>query len=148
MLSKALSQIHFHFLVSSVGLRERTTLKKFIASILRREGKRLDQINYIFCDDAYLLKLNQEYLNHDTLTDIITFEYSGKGDPVLSDIYISVERVRANAVQFKTSFKAELHRVLFHGVLHLCGYKDKTTEQSSLMRKKEQHYLDAYFKRK
>ena len=148
MPSKASDKIHFHYLVSSVGLRKRTTLKEFIVSILKREGKRPDQINYIFCDDAYLLKLNQEYLNHDTLTDIITFEYSGKSDPVLSDIYISIERVSANAVQFKTSFKAELHRVMFHGVLHLCGYKDKTPEQSAVMRNKEQQYLDSYFKLK
>lgn len=145
MSFKAVDQIHFHFLISPVTLRERARLKRYIAGILKKEGKALETVNYIFCDDAYLLKLNQQYLNHDTLTDIITFEYSAKGAPVLSDIYISVDRVRENARQFNTTLRSELHRVIFHGILHLCGYKDKTEKDSAVMRRMEQHCLESYF---
>lgn len=102
----------------------------------KQEGFTIGDINYIFCDDEYLLKINLEYLNHDTLTDIITFDYVENG--VLSgDIYISIERVRENAVIFSVPFEQELLRVLAHGVLHLCGYKDKTNKDSVLMRQKE-----------
>jgi rRNA maturation RNase YbeY len=110
-----------------------------------KEGKQVDTINFIFCTDQYLLGLNKKHLNHDTLTDIITFEYNPPGQALLSDIYISVERVKENALVFKTSFSRELHRVIFHGVLHLCGYKDKKPEESKLMRLKEEEYLKKWF---
>ncbi len=97
-------------------------------------------INYIFCSDEYLLKLNQQYLDHDTYTDIITFDY-GTGKVLSGDIFISIERVRENAHKFKKTFENELHRVIIHGILHLCGLKDKTDKESNEMRKQEDHYL-------
>ena len=100
-------------------------------------------INYIFCDDEYLLKINIEYLNHDTLTDIITFDYVENG--VLNgDIYISIERVMENAGIFSVSYEQELHRVLAHGVLHLCGYKDKTESDAAFMRRKEDFAIQLF----
>jgi rRNA maturation RNase YbeY len=123
----------------------RTELKNFLLSLFKKEGKKVEAINYIFCTDEYLLELNITHLNHNTYTDIITFELSPQDQPVLSDIYISVERVKENAQLFKTTFQRELHRVVFHGALHLCGYKDKYKEQAQLMRTMEEHYLDAYF---
>lgn len=137
--------IHFHFLTKGFTLKNRTALKRFILELFRREGKEADTINYIFCDDAYLLQINKEYLDHDTYTDIVTFELSEKGEDLLSDIYISVERVRANAETFGTSFTHELHRVIFHGALHLSGYKDKKKEEAQQMRAKEEEYLRRYF---
>ena len=137
--------IQFHYLTQGFSLKHRTALKAFILDLFEREGKEVDTLNYIFCDDEYLLGINQQYLNHDTYTDIVTFELSGKGEPVISDIYISVERVRANAGTFGTSFTHELHRVIFHGALHLSGYKDKSKEQAKLMRSKEEEYLNRYF---
>ena len=134
-------QIYFHYLVDAFHFRERTDLKQFIKGLLTREGKQIDTINYIFCTDEYLLTLNKKHLDHNTLTDIITFEYNPPEEPVLSDIYISVERVKENASLFKVSFIRELHRVIFHGALHLSGFKDKTSEQAQLMRKKEEEYL-------
>lgn len=117
----------------------------FLKRLCMKEGKQVDTINFIFCTDQYLLELNKKHLNHDTLTDIITFEYNPPGQALLSDIYISIERVRENALVFKTSFSRELHRVIFHGVLHLCGYKDKKPEESKLMRFKEEEYLQKWF---
>ena len=137
--------IQFHYLTQGFSLKQRTTLKAFILDLFEREGKEVDTLNYIFCDDEYLLGINQQYLNHDTYTDIVTFELSGKGEPVVSDIYISVERVRANAGTFGTSFTHELHRVIFHGALHLCGFKDKTQTQVKEMRRAEEDCLTNYF---
>jgi len=107
---------------------------------LQSEGKEAGNINYIFCDDEYLHKINVEYLQHDTLTDIITFDYT-EGKVLHSDIYISVDRVKENAEIFKVPFQRELLRVLAHGLLHLCGYKDKTPKDSALMRQKEEEMM-------
>ena len=109
---------------------------KWLINITSEEGKTLTTINYIFCSDNHLHKLNKEYLHHDTLTDIITFPY-GKGDIVEGDIFISIERVRENAKEYKVLLEEEVIRVMAHGVLHMCGYKDKTMEDQSLMRQKE-----------
>ena len=97
-------------------------------------------VNCIFCDDRYLHKLNVEFLKHDTYTDIITFDYS-VGNELIGDVYISVERVKENAVTFNVTFENELKRVLIHGLLHLCGYKDKTVQEAEKMRAKENKYL-------
>ena len=132
------------FFQTAVSLRERTRLKKFIVQIFKAEGMALDSLNYIFCTDEELLAINRDYLQHDYYTDIITFELSGKGEPVLGEIYISVDRVRDNASSIGTSFRAELHRVIFHGVLHLCGYKDKSPADEKKMRAREDHYLQKY----
>ncbi|MDO4728184.1 MAG: rRNA maturation RNase YbeY [Bacteroidota bacterium] len=108
----------------------------WIEKIIVSESKELGEINYIFCDDEYLHKINIEYLDHDTLTDIITFDYT-QDDIISGDILISTERVMDNANDFKVSFEEELLRVMSHGILHLCGYKDKTEDESNLMRQKE-----------
>jgi rRNA maturation RNase YbeY len=112
----------------------------WMESTAKKESKHIGALNYIFCDDEYLHKINVEFLDHDTLTDIITFDYC-VGNELISDVYISVERVRENAKEFSDSFEDELSRVLIHGLLHLCGYKDKTDEESALMRQKENYYL-------
>ncbi|MBU2938030.1 rRNA maturation RNase YbeY [Lacinutrix sp. C3R15] len=118
-----------------------TTLATWISNVIVSEGCKEDEINYVFCDDAYLHKLNVEFLNHDTLTDIISFDYS-VGKIIQGDIFISTERVTDNAKDFKVSFAEELHRVIVHGVLHYCGYKDKTEEDAKVMRSKENFYLE------
>ena len=115
-------------------------LSNWIIAVIEAEGFKYEDINYIFCDDDYLHKINIEFLNHDTLTDIISFDYS-VGKILQGDIYISVERVKDNAIDFNELFENELHRVMVHGVLHYCGYKDKTTDEATVMRSKENHYL-------
>ena len=141
-----MKKISFHYQDISFPFSNREKLKGFLLNLLKKEGRQVDHINYIFCTDAFLLTLNQEYLAHQTLTDIITFELSAPGAAVLSDIYISVERVRENAVLFNTPFYRELHRVIFHGALHLCGYMDKSTTDIARMRAAEETNLNRYFK--
>ena len=133
------SQIEFHAEGEFV-LENPSQIKEWFEATAKAEGKHIGALNYIFCDDEYLIKINVEFLNHDTYTDIITFDYC-VGDELISDIYISTERVAENAKEYKESFENELHRVLIHGLLHLCGYKDKTEEEASLMREKENYYL-------
>ncbi|MFM6944392.1 MAG: rRNA maturation RNase YbeY [Bacteroidota bacterium] len=129
-------------------LKNKIRLKHFLASIVQdfRKNHRIDTINYIFCSDEYLLTINQEYLQHDTYTDIITFDLSNNETEIVSDIYISIDRVKENAQKFNSSMEQELHRVLFHGILHLCGLKDKSKQDAALMRAKEEYYLNTYFK--
>ena len=117
------------------------TIAKWITNTIADEGFKLEEINYVFCDDEYLHKLNVEFLDHDTLTDVISFDYT-VGKLIQGDIFISVERVRENALEFNTAFENELNRVMVHGVLHYCGYKDKTELDKQLMRSKEDHYLN------
>ena len=137
--------IQFNFL-ESVSLANRTRLKRFIASLFKKEKAVLGELQYIFCSDEYLLEINRQFLHHDFYTDIITFDLSEKGQPINAEIYISVDRVRENARQFGASLGRELHRVIFHGALHLCGYGDKTRQQQQEMRKMEEKYLIAYLK--
>jgi probable rRNA maturation factor len=132
--------IQFNFL-EPIDLRDRTRLKRFLTSLFKKESKQLDELQYIFCSDDYLLDINRQYLNHDYYTDIITFDLSEKGQSINAEIYISVDRVRENAREFGSSLKQELHRVIFHGALHLCGYKDKNGAQAKEMRKMEEKYL-------
>lgn len=136
--------IRFHYLVKDFYFPNRNQLKQFLTEQITEEGKNIDAINYIFCDDDYLLTLNQGYLNHDTLTDIITFELSPAKTPLLADIYISFERVKENAKELNRSIYDELLTVIFHGALHLCGYKDKSKKDAALMRQKEMEYLELY----
>ncbi|QHN65192.1 rRNA maturation RNase YbeY [Bergeyella cardium] len=119
-------------------------LSEWIEVLISQEGKKLGEISYIFCDDTYLLKVNQDYLNHDYYTDIITFDYV-KGNTVSGDIFISLERVSDNAAGLSTPFEHELIRVLAHGILHLCGYKDKSDEDQKTMRSKEDFYIKTYY---
>lgn len=108
---------------------------------MKEEGAEVERVDYIFCVDAYLIELNRAYLNHDTFTDILTFTLSPAGEAITSEIYISVERVRENAGKYGVSFETELHRVMIHGLLHLCGYEDGTPKQKKQMRSKEDYYL-------
>ncbi|HMR15139.1 MAG TPA: rRNA maturation RNase YbeY [Mariniflexile sp.] len=125
---------------TNFSLPDESRLSNWIINVISEEGCILDEINYIFCDDAFLLKLNVEYLNHDTLTDIISFDNS-IGKIIQGDIFISIERVADNAKDFNVSLQEELHRVMVHGVLHFCGYKDKSESESMLMRQKENYYI-------
>ena len=115
----------------------------WISTVITSEGKSEGEINYIFCEDDYLLDLNQKHLNHDTLTDIISFDYS-LGNEIHGDIYISIERVRENAEDFNVTFAEELKRVMIHGILHYCGYKDKSEFDEKLMRTKENEKIELF----
>lgn len=123
-------------------LKNKKILRTWIEQTLLAENRILKEINFIFCNDQYLLKINQDYLQHDTYTDIITFDNSETEKEVVSDIFISVERVAENASSYQISFLQELHRVMIHGVLHLAGYKDKSVKEKGTMRGKENFYLD------
>ena len=144
MALKTEKRIQFHSMTNKVLLSHRTLLKKFIYILIKSEKHTVEHINYIFCNDEYLLGLNQHYLNRNTLTDIITFQLSPPDEPILADIYISVERIRANAKEYSSSVSQELLRVIFHGALHLCGYKDKSRQDIKQMRFKENLYLSNY----
>ena len=117
-------------------VEDETSLKNWIIAVASEQEFEVGEINYIFCDDAYLHKLNVEFLDHDTLTDIISFDNS-LGKLLNGDIFISVERVKDNAADFKVSFQDELHRVMIHGVLHYMGYKDKSSDEKTMMRNQE-----------
>ena len=121
---------------TSFTLKNQNKLVKWIGDVVSSEGFQVAEINYIFCDDSYLNKINQEFLNHDTFTDIISFDYT-LGKEVGGDIFISIERVLENAEEFNEVFENELHRVMIHGILHFMGYKDKTKKEKTLMRTKE-----------
>lgn len=113
-------------------------------SVFANENIEFKYVSYIFCRDAFLLNLNKKYLHHNTFTDIITFTFSGELKPISAEIYISVERVRENSISLKVDYQEELLRVMIHGILHLCGFSDHTTEEKMLMRQKENFYLSKY----
>ena len=121
---------------TSFTLKNQKKLVKWISDVISSEDFEVAEINYIFCDDVYLHKINQEFLNHDTFTDIISFDYT-LGKEVGGDIFISIERVLENAEKFDEVFENELHRVMIHGILHFMGYKDKTKKEKTLMRTRE-----------
>jgi probable rRNA maturation factor len=135
----------FFFLEQNISLTRRGTLKEFIENLFVKEKKKLIELTYIFCSDEYLLQINRTHLKHNYYTDIITFDLSESPKATIGEIYISIERVRENAVKLGVSIKEELHRVIFHGALHLCGYKDKTKSDEIKMRQAEERYLSAYF---
>jgi probable rRNA maturation factor len=139
------SRIRFFCVDVTPGLTNRNQLKGFIAGIFKKEKKQFSTLNYIFCSDEYLLRVNQQYLKHDFYTDIITFDLSETSNSITGEIYISTERVRDNAKQFNSTLRQELHRVIFHGALHLCGYQDKKPDQQKQMRLAEERCLKAYF---
>lgn len=115
--------------------------RTWIESVIKNEGQAAGIIQFIFCTDNRLLKINQDYLNHNTLTDIITFNYNDEYDGVSGDIFISIDRVRENAEKYKEDFANELHRVIIHGILHLLGYDDQDNRSRTVMRQKENYYL-------
>jgi probable rRNA maturation factor len=135
--------IQFHFL-QRITLGNRGQLKLFLGALFRKEKKKLADLQYVFCSDDRLLEINRQFLQHDFYTDIITFPLSDPHQAISGEIYISVDRVRENALAFQSSLKTELHRVIFHGALHLCGYKDKTPRDQAIMRKREELYLRLY----
>jgi probable rRNA maturation factor len=137
------SKVCFFFQNTKIHLANRSYLKKFILYIFKKERKETESINLIFCSDKALLKINQEYLKHNYYTDIITFDLS-ENDKIRAEIYISTDRVKENAKNIGISFKSELQRVIFHGVLHLCGYNDKTKAEINKIRAKEDYYLNKY----
>ena len=124
-------------------LGDETLFSNWIAKIIESENRLEGEINYIFCDDDYLHKINLQYLNHDTLTDIISFDYS-EGNFLQGDIFISIERVQDNATDFNISLLEELKRVMAHGILHYCGYKDKSAEEEKIMRQKEEEKMKMF----
>ncbi|NNK39210.1 MAG: rRNA maturation RNase YbeY [Winogradskyella sp.] len=130
--------------VTDFSLDNEEQLVNWLASVIKNEDYKEGEINVILCNDEYLLKLNQQFLDHDTYTDIISFDYR-VGKELHGDIYISIDRVEENAKTYEVEFSHELSRVMVHGVLHFCGYKDKSSKDQEVMRAKENHYLDLLF---
>ena len=124
-------------------LGEESRFEGWLKHVIETEGKKTGEISFIFCDDEYLLRINQDYLDHDTYTDIISFDNS-LGNILNGDIFISTERVSENADDFGVSFAEELKRVMAHGILHFCGYKDKTAKEKDLMRAKEEEKMEMF----
>lgn len=126
-------------------LKEKLNRKRWLKNIATKAGFKIKELNYVFCSDEYLYQINLEYLNHETYTDIITFDNSEKEFDLSGDIFISIERINENAKTHNQEIEIELSRVLAHGLLHLMGYKDKTKEESTLMRQKEEESINLYF---
>ena len=131
--------ISFHS-ESSFEIPNADAAASWLSAIIEQEQFNEGEVSIVFCDDEFLHKLNVEFLNHDTLTDVISFDYS-VGKEIHGEIFISIERVRENAKEFNQSFDSELYRVMAHGILHYCGYKDKSPSDASVMRSKEEFYL-------
>jgi probable rRNA maturation factor len=128
------------------GFVSKKELKRFVKELVAHEGKQLKELSLVFTDDEYLLEVNKQYLNHDYFTDVITFDYSDFPN-VSGDVMISLDRVKDNAQSMNLDFETELYRVVFHGALHLCGYKDKEKEDAALMRSKEDFYIQMFVSR-
>lgn len=142
-----MSNIHFFFPNPVSVLRERSRLKEFLVATAKKRKRPIESLNIIFCSDEYLLDINRAYLQHDYYTDIITFDLASSSQaPILAELYISTERVSDNAQQLGLPYYKELHRVIFHGLLHLLGYKDKSRKDQLLMRDMEEALLRQYFK--
>ena len=129
--------------IKRISSNNKNALKRLIIELFISEGKILNKLGYIFCSDSYLLRINQEFLHHDFFTDIISFDLS-EGESVTGEIYISVDRVKENATNHSVSFRSELARVILHGALHLCDYKDKKKSEITIMRSKEDYYLHLF----
>ena len=136
----------FHEQEIKSGLKDKRKLSSFLDALVNKHLDKVKKItlNYIFCTDVFLLEMNQQYLNHNTLTDIITFDLGESESELIGEIYISVERVKENAIKFETTYPDELHRVIFHGALHLCGFKDKKEADQKIMRQMENSCLKDY----
>ncbi|EDM36343.1 hypothetical protein PBAL39_11582 [Pedobacter sp. BAL39] len=133
--------IHFFTEETTYTLKKKTIIKDWIKATISNEGHELQELNFILCSDEYLLRINQEYLNHDTYTDVITFDHSEALKMIAGDIFISIERIQENAKNFGHTTQQELCRVMIHGTLHLLGYKDKGKAAKTLMTQKEDQYL-------
>ncbi len=139
-----MSKINFHIHDVKITLLKRQFLKKFLTDLFRQENKQLGEIDYVFCSDAYLLALNQQFLKHNYYTDILTFNLAQLNEPVIGEIYISIDRIKDNVEALSLDLNEELHRVIFHGALHLCGFLDKKASDREKMTKKEDFYLSQY----
>lgn len=138
----ALKDINFFEEDIDFKLNEKQKIRQWIYYTIKAENfKRVGELNFIFCSDNYLLNINKQYLNHDTFTDIVTFDSSQQQEVISGDVFISIDRIKENAVLFQTKEYDELHRVIIHGVLHLCGYKDKSKIEKECMTQKENYYL-------
>jgi rRNA maturation RNase YbeY len=140
-----MAKISFSYQQAYSGPKQKGRLRAFLAELAGREGYGIDQLGFVFCSDAYLLKINRDYLSHDTYTDIVTFDLRDTPGAIRGEVYISLDRIRENARTYGQPVTRELHRVIFHGLLHLCGYKDKLKAQRETMRQKEDFYLRRYF---
>jgi len=136
-----MAEINFFQEDISYQIEEEETLKAWVKKVITHEGFSPGEVNYILCSDEYLHKINQEYLDHDTFTDIVTFDMSEDKQEISADIFISIDRIKENAATLKTQEQDELHRVLIHGILHLMGFNDGTPDEKSIMRKKEEACL-------
>jgi probable rRNA maturation factor len=141
-----MAKINFRSGDRAFAFTNKTIIKAFIEKLINKEGRVLFEINYVFCSDEFLLNMNRDFLQHDYYTDIITFGLSEKNQPIEAEIYISIDRVKDNALSLGVAYKEEMLRVIFHGALHLCGYKDKTKSETSTMRAKEDQYLQLFTK--
>lgn len=139
-------EILFSFEKTSIEEFDEIGIRNWILAAIQEEGKITGMIQFVFCDDDQLLQINQEFLNHDTLTDIITFNYNDEFAGVNGDIFISIDRVKENATEYDVPFDKELYRVIIHGILHLLGYDDQDDSSRTAMRKKENYYLSLLFK--
>ena len=139
-----MARVKFNYADRKLSISDKTKLKSFISSLFKSENISLSELNYIFCSDEYLLQINKDHLNHDYYTDIITFSLEEKGEPVIGEIYISIDRIKDNAISQKANLLNETLRVLFHGCLHLCGYLDKKPKDIKIMREKEDYYINQY----
>ena len=134
--------ISFNKVETGFVLPEPGKLKTWLKHVVQSEGKSLGDLNYLFVDDKYLLEINQKFLDHDTLTDIITFPLSQSSDIISGEVYLSIERIKENAINLNVDFERELQRVMVHGLLHLIGYDDGTDDEKNLIRSKEDYYLN------
>lgn len=139
--------VAFAYADRQLSLKQKRNIQAFIMQLFKMEHRPLAHLQYVFCSDEYLLAINRSFLQHDDYTDIISFGLSAPKAPIEGEIYISVDRVKDNAATLNTPFKEEMLRVIFHGALHLCGYKDKKKSESIIMRKKEEQYLRLFEKR-
>lgn len=139
-----MQKIQFYALDRNPSLKDRTRLKFFIEKLFITEKKKLGNLSFIFCSDEHLLTINKDFLKHDFYTDVITFDLSTSKKEIVGEVYVSIDRIKDNAMHLGLSFKEELHRVIFHGALHLCGYKDKNKTDQQLMTLAENKYLNLY----
>jgi len=139
--------IRFHYLIAPFYFPDRTAIKQLLRSIFKEHCQKIEAVNYIFCSDKYLLNMNRNFLNHEYYTDVITFELNRQGEAILSDVYISLDRARDNAKRYNVSIYNEVLRLLIHGSLHLCGFKDKSKKDITQIRKLEDYYLKHFVSR-
>lgn len=139
-----MKKVSFHYADKQLNIADKTGIKSTVEKLFNLEKRKLDHIDYIFCSDDYLLEINKQYLQHDFYTDIVTFDLSENKEETIGEVYVSLDRIKDNAEKLQQPLKNETLRVIFHGALHLCGYKDKSDKDSKLMRSKEEEYIHLY----